>query len=248
MEQTVQFHLEDFDGPLDLLLALVAKNKMSIYDIEIMTLIDQYMQVVDQAGLQDMDSMSEFVSMAARFVQMKSYLLLPKSDEAERMKEELTGLLVEYSACKRVAGQLGEMAKGIFIAVRKPVEVEPDFTYKHTHKPAALLRAYMNMKGRISTKKAPRQEQFEEIVSAPFVSVSSRVVHVLRGLVTGKVQKLKQLFVKGSDSTRGETVATFLAVLELIRGGRLQIDEQEELVLKRKIENISVAVEESDYE
>lgn len=230
MEQAVQFHLEEFDGPLDLLLALVAKNKMSIYDFEIMTLIDQYVEVVGEANMQAMDSTSEFVSMAARFVQMKSFLLLPRSEEAERMKEELTGLLIEYSACKRIAGQLGEMSKGIFIAVRKPIEMEFDSTYSRFHESTELLNAYANMQGRMNTKRAPKQERFEEIVMAPFVSVSSKVIHVLRGIVTGKAQKLKQLFVK--DGTRSETVATFLAVLELIRGGRLVIDEEEAVSLK----------------
>ena len=99
MEQTITFKLEDFEGPLDLLLYLVSKNKMNIYDIEIVALIDQYVSMVNGLPVYQMESASEFIEMAARLVQMKSYFLLPKSEEAERMKEELTGMLVEYSAC-----------------------------------------------------------------------------------------------------------------------------------------------------
>ena len=106
MEQTITFKLEDFEGPLDLLLYLVSKNKMNIYDIEIVALIDQYVSMVNGLPVYQMESASEFIEMAARLVQMKSYFLLPKSEEAERMKEELTGMLVEYSACKEVAAQL----------------------------------------------------------------------------------------------------------------------------------------------
>ena len=103
MEQTITFKLEDFEGPLDLLLYLVSKNKMNIYNIEIVALIDQYVSMVNGLPVYQMESASEFIEMAARLVQMKSYFLLPKSEEAERMKEELTGMLVEYSACKEVA-------------------------------------------------------------------------------------------------------------------------------------------------
>ena len=80
----MEFHTEDFDGPLDLLLALVAKNKMKIYEIEILTLIDQYLAVVGQPGPDKLDGASEFITMAAHLVQMKSSLLLPRSDEGER--------------------------------------------------------------------------------------------------------------------------------------------------------------------
>ena len=92
--QTLNFHVEDFDGPLDLLLALVAKNKMTLDEIEILSLIDQYLAVVNGQGIPNPDTQSEFIEMAARLVQMKSYFLLPKSEEAERLREELTGMLV----------------------------------------------------------------------------------------------------------------------------------------------------------
>ena len=98
------FKVEQFEGPLDLLLYLVSKNKMNIYDIEIVSLIDQYVAVVHGFSPEEMDAASEFIEMAAKLVQMKSYFLLPKSEEAERVTEELTGLLIEYSLCKKVAG------------------------------------------------------------------------------------------------------------------------------------------------
>ncbi|NLW79582.1 MAG: segregation/condensation protein A [Ruminococcaceae bacterium] len=227
MEKTVQFHLEDFDGPLDLLLALVAKNKMSIYDIEILTLIDQYLQVVGEPGPEAMESTSAFITMAARLVQTKSQLLLPRSDEADRMREELTGLLVEYSACKAVAAQLREMAAGIFIVARRPVNLPVDHTYKGLHAPAELAAALGNMAGRHQERRTPRAEQFDDIVTAPIVSVTGRVIYLLRGLKQGSFRRLRECF--GFSRSRSETVATFLALLELIRGGRVRIGDNEEL-------------------
>ena len=230
MEQTITFKLEDFEGPLDLLLYLVSKNKMNIYDIEIVALIDQYVSMVNGLPVYQMESASEFIEMAARLVQMKSYFLLPKSEEAERMKEELTGMLVEYSACKEVAAQLRSMAEGVDTVVREPAEVELDTEYRLRHDVYLLEEAYNALQGRSRQKQPPRQEQFEPLTTAPFVSVTSRIIHVLRGLMTGRVRRLRQLFVK--EGGRSQTVATFLAVLELVRAGRIAIADDESLTVR----------------
>ena len=230
MEQTITFKLEDFEGPLDLLLYLVSKNKMNIYDIEIVALIDQYVSMVNGLPVYQMESASEFIEMAARLVQMKSYFLLPMSEEAERMKEELTGMLVEYSACKEVAAQLRSMAEGVYTVVREPAEGELDTEYRLRHDVYLLEEAYNALQGRSRQKQPPRQEQFEPLTTAPFVSVTSRIIHVLRGLMTGRVRRLRQLFVK--EGGRSQTVATFLAVLELVRAGRIAIADDESLTVR----------------
>ena len=95
MVEELTFHLEDFDGPLELLLALVAKHKMDLHNIPILQLIDQYTRTVEQAD-PDPETASAFIEMAAHLVEMKSFLLLPRSEEGERMKQELTGQLIEY--------------------------------------------------------------------------------------------------------------------------------------------------------
>ena len=82
------FHLEDFDGPLELLLALVAKHKMDLHNIPILQLIDQYTRTVEQAD-PDPETASAFIEMAAHLVEMKSFLLLPRSEEGERMKHRV---------------------------------------------------------------------------------------------------------------------------------------------------------------
>ena len=94
MAEEMTFHLEDFDGPLELLLALVTKHKMDLHNIPILQLIDQYTRTVEQAD-PDPEAASAFIEMAARLVEMKSYLLLPRSEEGERLKQEFTGQLIE---------------------------------------------------------------------------------------------------------------------------------------------------------
>ncbi|HJA25160.1 MAG TPA: segregation/condensation protein A [Candidatus Fournierella merdigallinarum] len=229
--ESITFKLEEFEGPLDLLLHLVSKNKMDLYEIAILDLIDQYTAIINTLTDHRLEVASEFIEMAARLVQMKSYLLLPRSEEAERLKQELTGQLIEYSACKRIARRMGEMAAATFVVVRRPMEVEQDNTYALRHEPEVLQQAWFGLMGRSKRHKAPDAERFEPLVAAPFVSVASRVVHVLRGLVTGKVRRLRSLF--SPAGSRSETVATFLAVLELVRAGRITIDDEETLAVRR---------------
>lgn len=225
----ITFSLAQFEGPLDLLLALISKNKMNIYDIRIMELIDQYLAVVNEGKKIGLEATSEFVEMAARLIYMKSVFLLPRTEEQERLKEELTGQLIEYSACKAIAAKLGEMNRRVFFAVRQPMVVEFDNEYRLHHDPEILRRAVIAMQGRSVAKREVRQEQFEPLVSAPVVSVSSRIIHLLRNLMRGTKQRLQSFF--GHKSSRSELVATFLAVLELVRAGRVRIDEEENLTI-----------------
>jgi segregation and condensation protein A len=85
--------------------------------------------------------------------------------------------------------------------------------------------------GRSLRKRKPTQERFESLVTAPFVSVASRVSHMLRGLLHGSLRKVNQLFSR--EESRSTNVATFLALLELIRAGRIQVDENGTLNLDR---------------
>ncbi len=240
MEMT--FSLAQFEGPLDLLLTLVSKNKMNIYDIRIMELIDQYLEIVRQGRSNGMDAASEFVEMSARLIYMKSVFLLPRTEEQERLKEELTGLLVEYSACKEIAQKLGQRYGRVFYATRPPAKLEEDTLYRVHHSPEILRQALLAAKGKAVPQKTVSQQNFEPLVSAPVVSVSSRIVHLLRGLVKTTGRQLQSFFSTGC--TRSETVATFLAVLELVRAGRVRIDEDQQLSLTREHRRGEVVAEE----
>ena len=234
MSGELTFKWEDFEGPLDLLLYLVRRNKMDLHDIPIFELIEQYTAVIAQVRENRLEISSEFIAMAARLVQMKSYLLLPRSEEGERMKEELTGELIEYEACRQMARQLTRMGEGVYHAVRRPMLLPEDRLYSLRHSPRVLVEALEALQGRKARRRPPDPERFEPLVTAPFVSVASRVVHVLRGLVTGRVRRLSQLFRRGEGHS--QTVATFLAVLELVRAGRLSLGDgpENELELSRR--------------
>ena len=155
MPEVLTFKIEDFEGPLDLLLYLVGKNKMNLYDVNIMELIEQYTAAIREMQQDRMEISSEFIDMAAHLVQMKSALLLPRSPEAERMKAELTGRLIEYSACKEVAAQLGSRARDLYTVAREPMPLVGAAEYTRRHDPKWLVQAWFNLMGRSTRKKKP---------------------------------------------------------------------------------------------
>lgn len=220
--ETLSYKLDVFEGPLDLLLNLIAKNKLNIYDIPIAELLEQYMVQIHEMQAADMDVASEFLEMAARLVHIKSVSLLPKKEEEAALKQELTGQLLEYQQCKETAMRLRERFSldGI---VRAQADIPADLTYKRHHKPQELLSAYLSMLGK---KKPPDPQKPEDTISKLItrrvVSVASQIVFVLRSLWKKRHVSLKELFRGKNDPS--ERVAAFLAVLELVKDKRLRVD------------------------
>ena len=220
--ETLSYKLDVFEGPLDLLLNLIAKNKLNIYDIPIAELLEQYMAQIHEMQAADMDVASEFLEMAARLEHIKSVSLLPKKEEEAALKQELTGQLLEYQQCKEAAMRLRERFSldGI---VRAQADIPADLTYKRHHKPQELLSAYLSMLGK---KKPPEPQKPEDTISKLItrrvVSVASQIVFVLRSLWKKRHVSLKELFRGKNDPS--ERVAAFLAVLELVKDKRLRVD------------------------
>ncbi|MEA4911309.1 MAG: ScpA family protein [Oscillospiraceae bacterium] len=219
--EEIRFKIEDFEGPLDLLLHLIAQKKMQLFDIRIYELIDQYLAFMRGADTAGLEPASAFIEMAARLVYMKSVALLPRSEEKEELERELTGQLVEYHLCKKAAQRLRDMAEGINFYVREPLEIQLNTEYSIRHEPTLLLDAYMGIMGKGARRAQPGTEAFEPLVTAPIVSVESRVVRILRILRADGVHRLREFF-DGARS-RSESVATFLGVLELIKSGRIAV-------------------------
>ena len=239
------FHIRDFDGPLELLLALVQAHKMDLHDIPILELIDQYTRVVAADEGAGPDTASSFIEMAARLVEMKSYLLLPRSREAEQLKQELTGRLIEYDRCRRLAAQLAARAQGVCVYTRPPARADGPALYPLRHSPMLLAGCWQAMAGRARPRPVD-PEAFEPLVAAPFVSVESRVVHILRALTAGRAGRLDELFSPAQELSA--TVATFLAVLELVRAGRLEIADDGALTFRRgRLPRRAASLQEEPY-
>lgn len=222
MENTLSYKLEGFEGPLDLLLQLIARNKLNIYDIELSVLIDQYLEQIELFKAEEMELASEFLEMASRLLYIKTVSLLPKHDEIVQLKEELTGALLEYMVCQQIARKLSEMQDGFDRFVRKPEELEFDKTYELTHSADVMYLSYLSAVGRGQRKLPPSTAPFTKIVAKKIVAVSTKIVFVMRNLWKGGSKKLSSLYK--TARSRSEMVATFLAVLELCKANRVRVD------------------------
>ena len=236
VEQLV-YKVENFEGPLDLLLKLISKNKLSIYEIEISDLLDQYMQQISLLKQQQMEVSSSFLEMAARLVYIKTAQLLPKYEsEAEKLKEELTSQIVEYSEYKRVAEVLLSNLNMDFFC-RQPMKIKLDLTYKGIHSIAEVCRTYIDLIDCVTAKalndKSEKEDHLEDIVKSKSVSVFSKVVYVLRCLYKYGKFCFEDLFLGGNE--KSDLIAFFLAILELIKCNRISIQDKTSDILPSDI-------------
>lgn len=225
--EKISFKLYNFEGPLDLLLHLISKHKLNIYDIEISKLLEQYLEYIDNAVSHNLEVAGEFLEMAARLIYIKTMSLLPDKQEAEEIKKELQGTLIEYSQCRKTAYLLREHYIGDDIYSSPCKEYEDESGYSVKHDKYELLKAFRHMTARniksVTKENKEPNEKLKTIVKGKVVSVISRVVYILRQLYSkGKVQT-DSLFSGIYD--RSERVATFLAVLELTKSGRILLND-----------------------
>ncbi len=228
----INYKIEDFEGPLDLLLVLISKNKMSIADVEIITIINQYLAVINRQEEKDLDAASDFIDMAARLIYLKSVYLLPKDDEGEKLKAELQGQLIEYSRAKRAAELMRRRFIGDNLFLRPATEIREDYTYSIIHPVDDLIKGYARLQDRSLNRMPPDTQRFDPIVSAPVVSVSSKIYTLLKGMIKRNIDNIHTAF-RGIKS-RSEAVAMFLAVLELVRANRITVESDGSLELIRK--------------
>lgn len=223
--QELNFKLKVFEGPLDLMLSLIQKHKLNIRDIEISVLLEQFLLYLEQMQEANMEIAGEFMEMAAHLILIKSSALLPRH-EAEQLKKELEGTLVEYAICKVIAEKLKEMWKGTEIFVREPMKADIDFTYKLNHDPYELYSAISVMTDRTALAKFnARPPSMKPIVAKSYVTVFTKILFVLKKIKKSGGIELKSLY---RGQKRSEQVATFLALLELSKYGYVNISEDNE--------------------
>lgn len=228
MEQ-LNFKLEHFEGPLDLLLTLVKKNKVSIYDIPISVILEQYLAVMQEMQEMDLEVSSEFLVLAATLLQIKSRMLLPKpeeeTDDGIDPREELVRRLLEYSKVKAAAEYLRprqSIGAAMFFKAPDLIERPPaEWSYAGMT-PENLIAAYKRAYQKLERRQPPPKHSFQGIVGHEKVSVREKVAGIWKRLVQKSRMKFKELF-RGVKS-KPEAVASFLAVLELIKLKKIRIE------------------------
>lgn len=226
-----QYKTEVFQGPLDLLLHLISKHKLNINDIPIFELVEQYIAYVQMMQEENMEIASEFLEMAARLVYIKTVSLLPVYEEAEQLKKELTGELIEYRDCKLMAQKLSKQSGGTDKLIRDPLEIEADMTYSRLHDALELYTAYINAAGKKLRKLPVSEDSFKEIVEKAVVSVSLKIDGIYS--ILSKAGKIKVFDVFSMAKSRSELVASFLAILEMAKDEKILLSgENEELSIE----------------
>jgi segregation and condensation protein A len=210
--------LEIFEGPLDLLLYLIKKEELDIYDIPIAKITDQYLEYLEMMKLLDLDIAGEFIVMAATLMQIKSKMLLPPEETPqeelieEDPRSELVKRLLEYKKFKEVADELAKKeASASQVYTRKSEEKESLEVKDSPFFEASifdLLTAFSKI-----LKDVPK-DTFYKLVKDEF-TVSEKIHDIFHMLVNEPKVYFSKLFSQAKSKL--EIVATFLAVLELIR-------------------------------
>lgn len=221
--------MQDFEGPLDLILFLLSKNRMEIQDISISLICGQYLTWLEQRQRMDLEVASEFVTMASHLVYIKTRMLLSMEDEeAQSEMDALIQSLEErrrnenYIRVKSLAAKLapmGEFGRNILTRGPEPMERGKIFTY--SQEPGDLVLAMAEIQNRAERTLPPPQTAFQDIVRHEPYPVESKAREIIRKLKEHGITRFLLLF-KGSRS-RSEVVATFLAVLELCRARVLHL-------------------------
>lgn len=231
-DMAISYKLEKFEGPLDLLLHLIEKNKVDIYDIPIAEITQQYLDYVSQMEKEDLNIVSDFLVMAATLLDIKSRMLLPvevnEDGEEEDPRAELVARLLEYKRYKLMAQQLldlEEHAAGVlFREPDIPAEVAKYETPVDLDELldgltlAKLQRIFDSVMKRQKDKVDPIRSNFGTIKREP-VSLEMRILDVLDFARKHRRFSFRQMLERQGDKL--EIVVTFLAVLELMKIGRI---------------------------
>ena len=221
--------LEDFVGPLDLILHLLSKNKMEIKDIQISLILDQYLEWMEQRKQLDLEVASEFVTMASHLVYIKTRMLLSIEDEeAQSEMDALIQSLEErrrnenYIRVKALTVKLAPMSEfGRNIITRNPEPVKRGKIYEYDQEKADLVLAMAEIRNRAERALPPPRTAFQDIVQHEPYPVESKAREILRRLKEQGITRFRLLF--HGNRSRSEIVATFLAVLELCRAHVLHL-------------------------
>lgn len=221
--------LDMFEGPFDLLLSLLEKNKLEITDIPISLIADQYIDYIFAAGVFDVELASEFVVMGSSLLHMKSRKLLPKPlpETEELTEEELAEHLMKYKQYKETAVRIAEFMEYWDGSVCREQEL---LTFSRREDPVeltadALVNAYESAKLRYETSRNDNTGKMNVILKIEKVSLRDKIKHVISVLSNKKKILFSEVF-NLKKNTKAEVVTGFLAILELDRNKSVRLEQK----------------------
>ena len=254
----ITYKLEHFEGPLDLLLHLIEKNKVSIYDIPIVEITNQYLDYVNHMDKEDLNLVSDFLVMAATLIDIKSRMLLPREEEEESEEEdprtELVNRLLEYKKYKYISQELADLEDSAGLHLFKPATVPPEVA---RYEPpvdldelldgltlARLQTIFHQVMKRKEDKIDRVRSSFGTIKKEP-ISLEERIGSVMDYARKHRTFRFRQILEQGADKL--EVVVTFLAILELMKIGKIHLT-QEHLFDDMEIETLEAEGEEEELD
>jgi segregation and condensation protein A len=216
------FELEAFDGPLDLLLYLIRKDEVDIYDIPIAQITKQYLGYVEACRELNLEVAGEFLYMAAMLIRIKAQMLLPQpeSEEIEDPRSELVNALLEYRKIKQASSMLEEMSQiqmrrypRLDSAIQDLPKIEPELVRVDV---ASLMIAFGDL-----LRRMPRETLYE--IRPQEITVEMRKEHIYSLLESKNSLEFEELFL--DDPRRIVMVVTFVAILELIKTGVIRVEQ-----------------------
>ena len=236
MELTVK--LQVFEGPLDLLLYLLEKNKVNIYDIPIVEITEQYMEYIREMKRQDLEVLSEFLVMAATLIDIKSRMLLPSNPDSEEEEEdpraELVQQLLEYKMYKYASLELKDMNLDAGKNYYKPATIPKEvLEYKEEIDPAEVVGDVTLAKlNEIFTQVMKRTVDRVDPVRSKFGTIEKDEVRIEDKMedIRASIRGLKGINFKTLleiQATKINIIVTFMAILELMKVGDITIRQDE---------------------
>ncbi|MFL4499545.1 segregation and condensation protein A [Weissella sp. MSCH1] len=237
MAEEVTYHLDEFDGPLDLLLHLIKVNEMDILDIPIVAITEQYLDFLHQAEERNLDIAGEFLVMAATLMSIKSTYLIPKNEELtydqdlaefvyeEDPREALMAQLLEYQRYQQAADDLREREEGRQLQFsRAPMVIPEDIEVAPLPEGLGLfdLQLAFNQMVANRTKKQVRPRTLR----GETWSIREQMSRMMADMTPGEKRTFASFF--GEDDSRDKLVTTFLAMLELVRHQNLVVTQENE--------------------
>ncbi len=233
----IQVKLEVFEGPLDLLLHLIDKNKVDIYDIPIVEITEQYLDYIKQMETEDMNVMSEFLLMAATLIDIKCRMLLPKEvneeGEEEDPRAELVQKLLEYKMYKYMSFELRDRqvdaAKNMYRDQKLPEEVaayKPPINYEELVGDMTLNKLHEIFKSMVKKQEDkidPIRSQYGNIEKEE-IDMDAKMLYVEAYAKEHKTFSFRKLLEK--QSSKMEIIVTFLIILELMKTGKITISQE----------------------
>ncbi len=236
MSNELSFHLEIYDGPLDLLLGLITKNKVDIYDIPIAMILDQYLEYLDMMREMDMEIAGEFIVMAADLMLIKSRMLLPKPQidgiEEEDPRAVLARALIEYKRAKEASVYLHDQYALYAGRIAKEPEVLDTRKDLPEHIDIDLLSRAMQ-RALIKNSRLPElaresEKAIRRLLAAKVVPVSAKIITVMKYLRRNGRSNFEDILL--TAKSRSELIAIFSATLELLKVQRVIMENEDETV------------------